>query len=392
MANDPIKKSKNGTYYFRVHLGFDTNGKRVQKYKSGFITKKEARENYYELLLQKDSYLEIKKESTNFQHYIENIFIPWYKTQVKKQTYENRLNIIKTHFSYFNKKELNKIEPIDVQKWQLKLSQNLKPSYVRAIQGLFSLAIDRAVILNLADQNPSKIIGNVKKQKIKIDFWTKEEFEKVLSTIDKEDYYQFFHYVSMWLLFMTRMRIGEATALSWDDIDFENSTLNINKTLLYKNQNNYSFGETKTRASNRLIILDDDTIDLLLVWKNQQSKVISNSKFILSYNSIPTQKHTLSHAIKRYSKLAGVHSIRIHDLRHSHASLLIELGENPLIIRDRLGHVEIETTLGTYGHLYPNTNYEVANKLKGIITVDINQKKSILTRNQFTVGNPSNVQ
>src|SRR5690625_7715769 len=88
----------------------------------------------------------------------------------------------------------------------------------------------------------------------------------------------------------------------------------------------------------------------------------------MSYNGIPTQKHTLLHAIGRYAKLAGIHRIRIHGLRHSHASLLISMGENPLIIIDHLGHEDIETTLGTYGHLYPISNFEVVIKLNVIIT------------------------
>ena len=68
---------------------------------------------------------------------------------------------------------------------------------------------------------------------------------------------------------------------------------------------------------------------------------------------LPTNKHTLRHVIKRHSNLANVHHIKIHALRHSHASLLISLGINALDVRDRLGHEDIETTLGTYGHLYP---------------------------------------
>ena len=66
--------------------------------------------------------------------------------------------------------------------------------------------------------------------------------------------------------------------------------------------------------------------------------------------------------------MAGVHRIKIHALRHSHASLLISMGENPLLIKERLGHEKIQTTLGTYGHLYPNTNVEVAKKLNGVLT------------------------
>lgn len=392
MAKEPIKKAKDGTYYFRTHLGFDTDGKRIQKYCSGFITKKEAREKYYELLLQKESYLEIKKDSIIFDEFVQLIFIPWYKSQVKEQTFDGRISIIQTHFSFFNKMILDEIEPIHVQKWQLTLIKKLKPSYVRAIQGLFSLAMDRAVVLGLAKQNPSKIVGNVKKQKVKIDFWTLEEFQKVISVINKQDYYQYFHYICLWLLFMTGMRIGEATALKWSDVDLENSILNINKNLLYKSQTNYKFGEPKTKASNRQIVLDNDTLRLLKDWKEIQQKVISSDSFILSYNGYPTQKHTLSHAVKRYAKMANVHSIRIHDLRHSHASLLIQLGENPLVIRDRLGHEEIETTLGTYGHLYPNTNYEVANKLNGLIKDNNNCNMNRLTLNQFTKEIPPNVQ
>ena len=72
--------------------------------------------------------------------------------------------------------------------------------------------------------------------------------------------------------------------------------------------------------------------------------------------------------IRKLAGLAGVHRIKIHALRHSHASLLISMGENPLLIKERLGHEKIQTTLGTYGHLYPNTNVEVAKKLTGVLT------------------------
>ncbi|HEO7345960.1 TPA: site-specific integrase, partial [Streptococcus agalactiae] len=233
--------------------------------------------------------------------------------------------------------------------------------------------------------NPSKIIGNVKKQKSKIEFWTKEEFEKVISLIYKEDYYQHFLFISLWFLFMTGMRIGEATAIQWEDIDFDSGVLTINKTLYYKNQSDYRFVEPKTKASVRHIVLDECTLNYLSEWKKAQQNLIQTD-FVMSYNGIPTQKHTLAHAIERYAKLASIHRIRIHGLRHSHASLLISMGENPLIIKDRLGHEDIETTLGTYGHLYPNSNFEVANKLNGAISFkEAKQNYDTSPKNQFTV-------
>lgn len=385
MTKDPIKKAKNGTYYFRANLGYAGNGKKIQKYQSGFKTKKEAREEYYKLLLMKPDEFEAAENKMLFKQYVEELFLPWYRSKVKMRTYENRLHSVLKHFPYFYKLAVCDIEPIHVQKWQLKLSTNLKPSYVRSIQGLFSLAMDRAVILGIALTNPSKIIGNVKKQKQEVDFWTKEEFEKVISLIYKEDFYQHFLFMSLWLLFMTGMRIGEATAVQWDDLDFETGVLSIDKSLYYKNQNDYRFTEPKTKASVRHIVLDKTTLVLLKEWRNVQQKVVKTG-FIMSYNGIPTQKYTIAHAIERYAKKAGVHRIRIHALRHSHASLLISMGENPLIIKERLGHEDIETTLGTYGHLYPNSNFQVADKLNGVIDFEpAKQNFDTSPRNQFTV-------
>ncbi|MGX7234609.1 tyrosine-type recombinase/integrase [Enterococcus italicus] len=392
MANDPIKKAKNGTYYFRANLGYDIKGKKIQKYRSGFSTKKEAREEYSRLLLMNPDDLDEKKDKMMFEHYIKEIFLPWYKTQVKLRTYDNRLSSIDKHFSYFYKKAVCDIEPINVQDWQLKMAKNLKPSYVRAVQGLFSVAMDRAIVLGIATTNPSKIIGNVKKVKPKVEFWTKEEFEKVISLIYKEDYYQHFLFISFWFLFMTGMRIGEATAIQWEDIDFETGVLSIDKTLYYKNQSDYKFVEPKTKASRRHIVLDECTLSYLKEWQAIQQSVVKTN-FVMSYNGIPTQKHTIAHAIDRFAKKAGIHRIKIHALRHSHASLLISMGENPLIIKERLGHEDIETTLGTYGHLYPNSNFEVASKLNGIISFQpAKENLDSSPKNQFTVNFRKNEQ
>ena len=93
----------------------------------------------------------------------------------------------------------------------------------------------------------------------------------------------------------------------------------------------------------------------------------------------------LHHEMDRGCKISGVKRIRIHDLRHSHASLLISMGENPLLIKERLGHEKIQTTLGTYGHLYPNTNLEVAKKLTGILQVQsATESIANYTSNQHT--------
>lgn len=246
MAKDPIKKANNGTYYFRANLGYNpVTGKQIQKYRSGFKTKKEAKEEYSKLFLASAKELEEKKNTVTFEQFIEEVYLPWYKTQVKESTYINRRVTIQKHFKYFYKMATDEIEPINVQNWQLKMAKEFSPNYIRIVQGMLSIAFDRAIVLGLAKKNPSRMIGNIKSKKTKVDFWTLEEFQKVISLLYKGDYYEHYLFMSFWLLFMTGMRIGEASALQWSDIDFQTGMLSITKTLLL-------FGKLNAAVSIRL--------------------------------------------------------------------------------------------------------------------------------------------
>lgn len=388
MAKDPIKKANNGTYYFRANLGYDAvTGKQIQKYRSGFSTKKEARAEYSKLILATEEGLAMEKKQPSFKQFIEEIYLPWYKTQVKESTYKNRLNTIEKHFKFFYRKKVNEIEPIHVQTWQLKLAKDYSPNYVRIIQGMLSLAFDRAIILGLAKKNPARMVGNIKSKKVKVDFWTLEEFQKVISLLYKGDYYEHYLFICFWLLFTTGLRIGEAAALQWEDIDFESGIISVTKTLYYKSMNEYTFVDPKTSASIRTVVIDKDTIRELKDWMEVQKKVLKDCNFVLSYSGIPTSKHTLPRVLEKLAGLAGVHRIKIHALRHSHVALLISMGVNPLIVKDRLGHEKIQTTLGTYGHLYPNSNFEVAKMLGGIINfTPATESIADYTHNQFTAS------
>ena len=388
MTKDPIKKADNGTYYFRANLGYHPiTGKQIQKYRSGFATKKEAREEYSKLILSSAKELDEKKKTVSFQTFTEETYLPWYKTQVKESTYLNRYSTIQKHFAYFYKMATDEIEPIHVQNWQLELAKQFSPNYIHVVQGLLSLAFDRAIVLGIAKKNPSRMIGNIKSKKTQVDFWTLEEFQKVISLLYKGDYYEHYLFISFWVLFMTGMRIGEAAALLWSNIDFDTGLLSITKTMYYKSMDDFKPVEPKTQASVRTIYIDKDTIKELKAWQEVQKKVLKNCDYVLSYNGIPTSKHTLPRALEKLAELAGVHRIKIHALRHSHASLLISMGENPLLIKERLGHEKIQTTLGTYGHLYPNTNLEVANKLTGVLQyTPATQSVADYTSNQHTAA------
>lgn len=115
---------------------------------------------------------------------------------------------------------------------------------------------------------------------------------------------------------MTGMRIGEASALHWSDIDFETGLLSITKTLYYRTMTDYKFVEPKTQASIRTIYIDSDTLNELKAWQSVQQQVLPDCPLVLSYNGTPTSKTTLPRALEKLSNLAGVHRIKIHALRH----------------------------------------------------------------------------
>ena len=377
------QNKNNGKWYFVASLGYDEHGNRVRHWGRGFLTQRDAK-NAYDEYMNNHSKSAVKVNSTmTYKEFYEVYFLPDYKRSVSQSTYESRVSSMNVHFAFFFNRKLKDINAPMMKRWQNDLSDKYSAAYIRLVFGMFQMSLDLAVKIGLLQLNVAKTVGNVKKSKKKIDFWTREEFEKIISTFDVSDYYEHYAFIIIWLLFMTGLRIGEAQALEWNsDINTTEKTLSVSKSMYYKSAQEFYITPPKTKAGNRVIALDDDTVRYLKEWHEVQTLNIP-SKYVLSYNGLPTNKCASKHIIDQHAKLAGVHRIKTHALRHSHASLLISLGENALVVRDRLGHEDIETTLGTYGHLYPNTNRAVADKLSNLITVETSENaKRTLTSNQ----------
>lgn len=156
------------------------------------------------------------------------------------------------------------------------------------------------------------------------------------------------------------MRIGELLALTLNDIDFKENTININKTYTMVKGQEY-VTEPKTPKGNRSICMPVHVMNLLGEYVKTLYKLRSTDRIFTIPRSKPGKW------MKKYCKLSNVKLIRLHDLRHSHASLLISLDVNIMTISDRLGHENTQTTWDTYGHLYPNKRKEVAEKLNNAI-------------------------
>lgn len=185
-------------------------------------------------------------------------------------------------------------------------------------------------------------------------FWTVAEFDRFLKAVSDKP-----HSVVMFsLLFWTGMRSGEMLALTPADFDFDANTVSITKNFARQNGQDLIM-EPKTPKSRRVIPMPPTLSGLVQKYLTTLYDLGSGDR-IFPGNT----KSVLQHEMQRGSALAGVKRIRVHDLRHSHASLLIELGYSPLLIAERLGHENIETTLQTYSHLYPNKQGQLATQLE----------------------------
>lgn len=164
-------------------------------------------------------------------------------------------------------------------------------------------------------------------------------------------------------LYFTGLRIGELTALTDDDISFVTGKLTVNKSLTRKtSEAAYKIGQTKNTQSNRIIALPGVLIKQLekyYAWKKSNT---IESTFLFGGNQ-PISEQTRGRRLETYCKNAGVKKIRTHDFRHSHASYLISLGTDILLISNRLGHGSVKETLDTYGHLYPSSEPQLMERL-----------------------------
>lgn len=350
-----VYKSKIATkdgrqYFFRIKykdiLGV-THDYTSQKYK----TLKDAtnEESLYRLKV-------IQKETSTSVLTLGQIWKEYYNYQserVRKQT----LNKIMIQYDlYLNILSNIKINDLNVNHYQLfknKLKENnLSIIYSNKVQGLFVRLIKfsnkyySTSTTLLKHIEPFKDINNIKKEML---FFTYEEYQKFINKVDKTEYKAFFQ-----VLYFMGLRQGECMALNWNDINFENKTLSINKTLTSKIKGEiYTISPPKTKNSNRILPVPESVLEALKnMYDNAKHFTDFNKQWFIFGNSLPFKETTIQNYKNKACKLAGVKQIRIHDFRHSCASLLINKGASIALVSKYLGHSNISITLNTYTHMY----------------------------------------
>ncbi|QZN88061.1 site-specific integrase [Vagococcus lutrae] len=368
---------KNGEtrYMFHSYIGVDpVTNKEVYRKRRGFKTKKQAEIAEARLIneFNEHGFPSERKRST-----FNEVYELWLESEYEDNVQESTLNKTTRDFRNhiipsFDGMNIREIKPdhcqSELNKWRDKLVN------YRRIKNYANRVFDYALRMDIIDSNPFDKV-TVPKRIETIDdsefenFYTKEELNEFLDYV-KEDL-DFNWYVYFRILAYSGARKSEILALKWSDIDFDTSTLNINKTLTRGLNNKIIVQPTKTVNGRRVIDMDYDSMKLLKQWKMYQAQfmlklgfntntpdqlVFANTRNNFYSINVPNDR------MRNVQKRNGLKQITVHGLRHTHCSILFSMGASIKDVQARLGHTDIQTTMNIYAHVTKEEKKDTADK------------------------------
>lgn len=367
MAGRTVKKDQNTKkWYFILTHGKKEDGKPRQFKKRGFKTKQEAHKAMLELEQSLTLGTYIQPNKILYKEYLLERFLEDKMTKVKKQTLNTYRWIVEKHIiPAIGDVELTKLSPMIIQELYNKLTKEkaLSDENIQKVHTLINDSLKKAERWGLIARNPAALVDRPKAVKKEIIVWNVEEVRRFLKYAKKSGRY----YIAFLLALTTGMRQGEILGLRWKDVDFENGCVRITQTLSSDGKDLLPY--TKTKSGSRTIDLPEETVtDLKKHWlfirgEREKNRSYKNLDLVVCTEfGTPTHKSNIRRVFKSIIKKADIPKIRFHDMRHTHATLLLLQGVNPKIVSERLGHADVRITLDTYSHLLPSMQKDTALK------------------------------
>lgn len=345
------KNQKTGKWYciFRVT---DWTGKRKQVKKAGFARRADALEYERNYTAKEAGSLDMTFGA------LVDLYMADAKARLRPTTYESKVWIFdKKILPYFRDQNVADITPAQIRKWQNEMmGQGFAPTYLKSINNQMTAVFNFAVRYYGLPQNPAVVAGSMGRRNAEeMDFWTLDEFERFIAGMEGD----LTASTAFNLLFWTGMREGELLGLTLADVDFDRSGIYIRRSYTRLDGADL-IQEPKTPRSRRFIPCPAFLMDMLRDYAARLYEYDPGERLF------PFTKSWVNDQLKRCCARTGVKQIRVHDIRHSHASMLVDSGADPLLIADRLGHEKVTTTLGTYSHLYPDKGQRLADGLDAL--------------------------
>lgn len=378
------KKNDTKAYMFRAYVGINQlTGKKQYTTRRGFRTQKEAKLALSKLMLEvnRDGF---KTAPVNSYLDIYNLWIAEYRNTVEESTYVKTTGYFKHHIlpafgSY-------RIDKITVNYCQTIINDWFKQfKKYHTIMNYASLVFKYAIKQGLINRNPVDLITYPRQHApVQADEWEnfydKHELKAFLNALDNEDSEQGNYKADTLfrVLAFTGMRKGEALALTWDNIDFQHGTITISQALARGTDARLYIKAPKTKNSNRIIDIDDNTIRVLKQWQIRQRQEL----FMFGYNVNDNKQPQLVFCNNKNEYLSPsrlrtwlvrilnkyhLKYITVHGFRHTHASLLFEAGVSLKQVQERLGHSDIKTTMNIYAHVSKHAKKDTVTKLMKFI-------------------------
>lgn len=344
-----FKDEARNTFYVKTYYT-DYTGARKQKMKRGFKLQREAKE-WERAFLEKQQGTPDMTFQSLYDLYIEDMSHRLRENSVsgKKNVFKNRI------LPYFKDKPINQITPKDIRDWQnIQISAGYSDAYLDRIQNMMTTIFNYAVNYYNLPANPCNKAGHMGKRTRSMQFWTLEQYSSFIPLVDNPS-----AHTAIQVLFYSGMRFGELLALTPADIDFAAGTISITKSYQHRAGGGL-VTPPKTSNGIRTVTMPAAVMNELEGYIAKLYHIEPDERIFLFTKSL------IRGTMQRCSEAACIPMIRIHDLRHSHVSLLIDLGFSPHLIAERIGDT-VQMVNNTYGHLYPTKHREVADKLNQII-------------------------
>ena len=377
-----IRPRGKNNYSIVMDLEPGPNGERQQKWISvakylGLpkATKKQAEIVLAEVLQKLRTQDFIQPEKVSLGEYLRYWLENYARQSVRQTTMDNYTSLIDKHIiPELGHIQIAKLSPMHLQEFYNKKLQygradgkpgGLAPKTVRELHSLIHKALDQALKWQAVTKNVARAVSPPRKEKKEIKHWTKDEVKEFLNSIESERLFTLYH-----LALNTGMRRGELLGLRWVDMRLNDGYVAVRQNLV-KTNSGILMQEPKTSNSRRNISISSNTVAALKAHKKQQLQeklahgpdYKDNGLVFCRLNGLPLYPDGVSDQFNRLVTKAGVKSITFHDLRHTHATLLLVAGIHPKVVSERLGHYSVALTLDLYSHVIPGLDQEAARKL-----------------------------
>ncbi|MFZ3171924.1 MAG: site-specific integrase [Carboxydocellales bacterium] len=367
-----------------VDIGHDENGKRKQKWFSGYPTKKEAEKDVARVVSEIDNGTFIQTTNITLGQFIQAWLSDYGKIKLSPKTYERYSGIAKLRvIPWLGNIPLDKLKPIHLQGFYKRLIEEgrkdgrpgeLSPATIhyhhRVIHRILETAVKQEMVTrNVADLIELPTVAEKSKEDVAI--LNEEQIRQLEKYLAPNSPY----YSMIYLSVRTGLRRGELLALKWSDVDLAKATLQVNHSLSYTKETGLQFKAPKTKKSRRTIDISPECVTFLKQLRKSQleNKLLLGPEYadfnliFCAPNGRTWHPDTISSWFTPFLKKIGLPALSFHCLRHTHASLLLKAGVDIKVISERLGHSSIRVTYDVYAHLLPGQQSEAAAKLERLL-------------------------